>query len=347
MVAILIMTRNFCTSFGDDAFLIRGLALYYSLEKYSPDFILWVLCMDKAAFDAVQKIDLPKIRPINISEFEESKLLAVKKTRNFREYCITVKAFFLDFILRREPQIDSLSWLDGDLFFFNSVESIYSELGQNSILIFSHNYPKETRERTEKVCGKFNAGIILFKNDINTEACLKWWKERCLEWCYEVYDNGKYGEQLYLDQWPTLFPGVKVSSNQGINLAYWNIPRYTFTKKAWPYMLKDRETGGIFTLTMYHFSGLSLYKVGRKIRYIYNRRFLSVPVVRIIYDGYMQGLNWAYELIRDKLGLKPQYKIIRNRTAYYYKEYLKKEILSYAHEFINVARVKALFKKIS
>ena len=34
---------------------------------------------------------------------------------------------------------------------------------------------------------------------------LKWWQEKCIDWCHDYPDNGRLGDQKYLDEWPKLF----------------------------------------------------------------------------------------------------------------------------------------------
>ena len=68
-----------------------------------------------------------------------------------------------------------------------------------------------------------------FKNNSNGRKALNWWHKQCMKWCSSKIEDGKFGDQKYLDDWRERFPDVCVSINKGIGLAPWNIGRYSIT----------------------------------------------------------------------------------------------------------------------
>ena len=63
--------------------------------------------------------------------------------------------------------------------------------------------------------GRFNVGMVSFRNDVAGLACLSRWREKCIEWCYDRVEDGKFADQGYLDDWPTEHEGVVVLDMQG------------------------------------------------------------------------------------------------------------------------------------
>lgn len=219
----------FCTYF-DQYYLPRGLALYESLRKHCPEFQLWALCMDQGAVETLTKANLPALHivPLELLEQHDAKLLAAKQNRNKLEYYFTCTPALPRFILDRWPEVDLITYLDSDLFFYADPKPIFDELGTRSTGIIAHRYPEYLRPELEPY-GIYNVGWVSFRRDEAGQQCLNWWRERCLEWCYDRYEDGKHGDQKYLDVWPEMFPNVAVLEHKGANLAPWNLMNYTFT----------------------------------------------------------------------------------------------------------------------
>jgi hypothetical protein len=51
----------------------------------------------------------------------------------------------------------------------------------------------------------------------------KWWDERCIEVCFGRAEYGRFGDEKYLDDWPSRFDSlVHVLAQQACALAPWN-----------------------------------------------------------------------------------------------------------------------------
>ena len=244
----------FCTYF-DSNYLIKGLALYRSLLRHAIAFRLWVLCFDDLAYEILQKLALPEVDPISLRDFEEGdeELLQAKGNRSRIEYYFTCTPSLSLYILRNCPEVDVITYLDSDLFFFSDPLSIYEELGDNSILIVGHRFPPHHKRRER--FGIYNVGLLSFRRDNDGLQCLNWWRERCIEWCYDRVEDGRFADQKYLDDWPTRFPGVVVLQHKGAGLAPWNVENYSLRLENGQVLVDSQP------LVFFHFHGVK--RIGR------------------------------------------------------------------------------------
>jgi hypothetical protein len=284
---------QFCTYF-DKNYLHRGLALYFSIKKQLSDFKLWVLCMDDATLKSLTGLGLDNIRPIALDEFESknSSLLRVKNTRSLVEYYWTCTPFLPRFILHEEPTIKTITYLDADMFFFGPPEVIEEELSTGSILIVPHDYSEEYQSETHS--GKYNVGILTFQSDENALACLDWWADRCAEWCYARHEEGKFGDQRYLDNWPIIFKGVKIADKAALGLAPWNIGKYG------AFVGPD---GTLYTnggkIICYHFHAVKFCTQRLSLVAGWNIS-MTRDVKKLIYMPYIESINQVEALLTSK-----------------------------------------------
>jgi len=248
----------FCTYF-DRNYLDKGLALYYSLVRHCQPFNLWVLCMNNETYLDVSRLRLPGLTPISLPHFEndDPKLLEAKKNRSLIEYYFTCTPSLILKVIQKNPEIDVLTYLDADLYFFGSVEPAYKELGSGSILLIEHRFAHNLKDAEQY--GHYNVGLLSFRNDANGLAALTWWRDRCLEWCYDRVEDGKFADQKYLDDWTNRFKGVVVLQHKGIGLAPYNFANYDYSAKDLTFRLFQAPVKiyvDQYPLIMYHFHGV-------------------------------------------------------------------------------------------
>jgi hypothetical protein len=271
-------TFHLCTIFNKD-YLVRGLALYISLKKYMSGLHFWILCADDLSYNFMKKINLENTTIFHLKNLEDKKLYKAKETRKTYEYCWTLKAPFIQFILKNNYNINSVLYCDSDLFFFTDARKIYKEWGNASIFISK----LWMNPRSEKAFGSFSAGLIGFKRDRTAFKCLRWWKIQCIRWCYNKIEEGRWSDQKYLDCWPKMFENVKITENKGINLGPWDIKRVDITKNKNSIFCNNHE------LIVYHFSGFSIFN---DCEYeLCKRRKIPQNAIKYIYSRYVKQIK--------------------------------------------------------
>ena len=239
--------RHFCTYF-DSAYFERGIALYESLDRLYPAFTLWVLCFDESTWKRMTAARLSRVRLIRIEDLERATagLQQARGNRTPIEYYFTCSPALPKYILETFPAVNLVTYLDADIYFYASPEALFTELGDRSIGIIRH----KCSQLSEKLYGIFNVGWVSFRRDKNGLACLSWWLERCLEWCYGRTEDGRYADQKYLDSFPERFDGVAVLENVGANVAAWNIEKSDLRISGGEILAGD------VPLLFFHFHGL-------------------------------------------------------------------------------------------
>ena len=286
--------RYFCTYF-DSRYLSRGLALYRSLLRHVGDFELWILCFDQLAYDALVALQLSKVRLVSLDEFErgDHELLAAKSTRSDVEYFFTCTPSWPLYVLAHNEHIDVLGYLDADLYFYSSPESVYEELEAGSLLITAHDFPSDLK--VQERYGRFNVGLMLFRHDEYALSALSWWRERCLEWCYDRVEDGRFADQKYLDQWPELFPETRVMRKPAGALAPWNWMNYEIS---WD---RDRIVVNGVKLVTYHFQSVSLHHGRVYTTLLSSYRRMPGRLRRRIYRPYVRELAQMEALVERTL----------------------------------------------
>lgn len=218
--------EHFVTLF-DSRFLPFGLTLHASLQGSMPNSYLWVICMDELVEQQIQDLGLKHVSTIALASMETDELRAVKSARTAGEYCWTVTPFAAQAVFDRAGDAERVTYLDSDLFFFASPVTFFQEFEASGkhILITEHAYAPEL-DRSEK-SGRFCVQFMTFRRTQECFDVMKWWQDRCIEWCFDRLEDGKFGDQKYLDQWPTLFPTqVHILCQVDKTLAPWNADHF-------------------------------------------------------------------------------------------------------------------------
>lgn len=273
------------STYFDINYLPRALCLLDSLEQHCGAFTVYALCLDDICLERMKELGRPNVIPIGLAELESAVpvLIPLKNERSLLEYYYTCGPSFLCLLMERYPEIDVLTYLDADLYFFSDPQPLFDQFKGYSIGVVPHYMPEHRKEAWQ---GKYNVGWNNFRRDTNGLACLYWWRDRCFEWCYMRYEDGKFADQLYLNQWPNLFKGFYEHIHHGADVGVWNVKDYLFSLR----------NGQVFVdndpLIFYHFHGFK-----KVVKNIYNAeleftmRPLSSILKQHVFAKYIERLE--------------------------------------------------------
>lgn len=284
--------QNFCTLFNS-FYLSRGLTLYNSLSKQDIDFHLYIFAFDDACYDILRRLNLSDATIIPLNAFETPELLSVKAGRTAGEYCWTCTSFTIWHCIHTFS-LDHCTYVDADLLFFSDPGVLTDEMGDKSVLITEHRYSPEY-DQTE-LSGLYCVQFITFKNTQAGLTALDWWMRSCLDWCYARFEDGKFGDQKYLDDWTDRFEGVHVLEHPGGGIAPWNSKDYAYFIASDKVYLQSQE-GEKVPLVFYHFHDLR-YCVDKSFRLTAEQYLLNNDVIKVVYGAYLKALETAESQVR-------------------------------------------------
>jgi hypothetical protein len=282
--------REFCTLF-DSNYLIKAVAMQRSLLRHSPSFHLTAFCFDDDAKRLVDALGMPSISTVSLRELEtfDRELLSTKDDRTPTEYCWTATPALPRYVFAHRPDLHEVTYLDADLLFFSDPNALFEEMGEASVLITPHRFSPEYAHHAAN--GIYNVQFLTFRRDDRGIETLEWWHDRCIEWCYYRLEDGKLGDQKYLDDWPERFPGVHVLQHKGGGLAPWNITQYDVRRRDGKVMVDDAP------LVFFHYHRVALQQRGPH-RWQPPGYAISTSDRVLVYDPYLEACDAALTEIR-------------------------------------------------
>ena len=219
------MTEHYVTLF-DSGFLPQGLALHRSMMRHAGDFRLWIITIDAKARAALEQLDLPYVSILALADLENEQLLSVKGGRTHGEYCWTLTAFTPQFVFEADPTAERVTFIDADMWFVRDPGPLFAEFTESgkAVMITDHSYSPDYDQ--SEASGRYCVQFMPFVRHAS-EPVMTWWQDRVIEWCYARFEDGKFGDQKYLDDWPERFADtVHVLQAESATQAPWNAQRF-------------------------------------------------------------------------------------------------------------------------
>lgn len=278
------MHKLIFTTLFNSYYLPKGITMIESLSDHCDDFHLYVFAYDEKCYAYLQKQNYPNVTVLSLIQLEQyfPQLLDVKPSRMVTEYCWTTTAFTIKYCFENY-NIDHCTYLDADLYFLANPRVLVEEMEDNDILITEHRYaPQYDQSYTS---GKYCVQFLTARNNANGRRVIEWWKDACFEWCYNRDEDGKFGDQKYLDDWTTRFNGIHVLKHLGGGLAPWNVVQYDLS-----------QIDPVF----YHFHYFRSGKICRLYEYIFGPYKLQTEAIERFYEPYLKSISRIHEqLLND------------------------------------------------
>lgn len=308
----------YCTLFNIK-YLSRGLAMCQSLLKHDNQAYLYILAIDHLVAKILNQYTLSNTQIILLDEFEDPELLRIKSSRTLGEYCWTITPSLILYCLKKY-NLPQVCYVDADLYFYQNPSILIKEAGNKAILLSPHRYTEKYDQ--SKTSGIYCVQFMNFIHNIEGLKALNWWRNVCIDWCYNRIESNRFGDQKYLDDWPTRFDSVHVLEHLGGGVAPWNIQQYQFcNQNNQGYKMKNNQ-GKTFDLVFFHFHGVKFYS-NNKIDF--GCYYLGKDVKRKIYMPYVKKILYIdNQILREKWVSQTMYSSqIRDHESFSLRNFLR------------------------
>lgn len=309
----------FCTLF-DSNYLDKGLALYYSMRMRVQNFKLYIFAFDQKCYDILCDLHLQNVQLFSVMDIMTDELQEKKLKRTRAEFCWTCTSVIIEYVLL-QCQEKICTYIDADIYFYGDPDTVIAEIIDDhcSVGLVAHGFERDYGYGNEifhngKYCVQFNT----FINDKAGLLVLEEWKKECLEWCYSHYEDGRLGDQKYLDKWQLKYSGIHESKNLGAGVAPWNLHLYHYVG------IKDGEIwfeygGDKFPVIFYHYEGMKYLKGNKAYLNLWkpeSKRMKSK--VKILYGEYFKVVGLIRKYLSKTYGIFFDHMVISD--DYYVEE---------------------------
>jgi hypothetical protein len=307
------MIANFC-SVSDVNCVHQAISMNESLKESEMEHKLYYLCVDEETYDILISLDDDTIVPISLNELiktnetlqqlksvdpsYEATAIGGEDRGKDLQFLYSLSTFIINYSLT-ELKLDHVIYIDADIYFFEDFSVVYDDVGDKSIGVVEHRIPATIPP------GRFNVGIVYFKNDEAGLDASAFWL-----WCMATPNNefaseyGDYGDQKYLELVYEKYKNdTAIIGDTCGHLAPWNLRFHDYDldekKIVWEGNKQD--------LVYWHFSSFvtNFDWDGDNDTYTLGERHLvddiQVPFIQTRIEEYLKSLKNSMSICNDKL----------------------------------------------
>lgn len=297
------MVTTLCTLFNC-FYLDKALVLYDSLKESAKNFKLYILCMDDKCYDVLSDLAYSEIIPIKLSDFEDEEMKNARRNRSFGEYCWTCSSALILYVLETFKE-SVCTYIDADMYFYKDPSVLIEEMlnAGKKVMITPHRFTpdKERLQINGLYCVEFNT----FTNDDCSLEVLREWKKDCLNCCTSVNDGIHFGDQKYLDVWPSKYPKVvHICQHPGAGVAPWNIGWYKGVNLAKKEVLFKKTQDNV-PVIFYHFHNVTYNSRNVvKIGILKKENDVDYSLIDSIYTEYLKKIEYKKRMLETKYDIQ-------------------------------------------
>lgn len=232
-----------------------------TLKKFHPDIDYSILLCDSA--EGINLAEQPyPVLPLDVLAIDNIEQLAFKY--NLTEFCTAVKPYYFTYLFNKG--IEKAIYLDPDVCVFSSLDPIFNELNDHSIVVTPHfitpeiNYTGTITESLLLHVGVFNCGFIAAKASERGTHFIKWWEKRLYDMAYQDKVEALHTDQKWVDLLPAFYGNeLYISNDVGRNMAFWNLhERKLIYADSGNHTVENRFNQQIMPLMLFHFAGYDI-----------------------------------------------------------------------------------------
>lgn len=220
---------------------------------------------------------------------------------NLIEFCTAIKPFCIEY-LAEQKGYSKVIYLDPDVYVFNSLEDIFSDLDKSSVVITPHIVDMHPAVKTDHpeylflVNGTFNLGFFGWRKSEAGQNMLTWWKKMLVNENYFDNDRGTATDQKWINLLPAFleYPDLCVCRNKGLNLAPWNFHERKIVEQGDVLFVEGRNDASEkkrVPLIFAHFSGYDYNSLGQSRIVHKNTELNKFSDTELLFDRYAKALE--------------------------------------------------------
>lgn len=220
---------------------------------------------------------------------------------NLIEFCTAIKPFCFASLFAA-GSYEKIIYLDPDIYVFSSLEKIFQQLGDHSIIITPHILDMQVTHQGDHpdylflVNGTFNLGFIALRNTGNAQLLLRWWQQRMINQCFFDNDRGMATDQKWMNLLPALFDAdtLYINKDRGLNVAPWNYHERKIVTENNTLFVTGRTTDDAAPkclLTFVHFSGYDYKSFSANSVIHKHEGAVHYDDLNIVFEGYAKALQ--------------------------------------------------------